>query len=273
MNTRTQQIEAKKIAPFPPASILVPVDFSGCSLAGLAAARTLAKRWNSSVTLAHVDEAPEDSFCEGMRPSPEREALERYHRDIRHRLAETAAKAPGASTRMLEGNPREAVPLLVAGGAADMIVMGTHGRRGLRRFCLGSVAEAAVHVSSVPVLTVRFRPNPGWPSKVLVPMRPGAPYADRALLLAREWALSLKLALGVIHVSESDAPEGERDRSLERRVAALLGARGPSPEWSWRKGRPFEEILLGADAGRFDLIVLAAHVRRRWQDTLLGTTA
>jgi len=56
-----------------------------------------------------------------------------------------------------QGDPRDVVPALAASQKADLVVVGSHGRRGLARAVLGSVAEAIVRGSSVPVVVVRPR--------------------------------------------------------------------------------------------------------------------
>ncbi len=61
--------------------------------------------------------------------------------------------------RLLQGDPREVIPPFAAQEAARLLVVGTHGRRGLGRMLLGSVAESIVRVASVPVVVVR-RPTP-----------------------------------------------------------------------------------------------------------------
>ena len=58
-------------------------------------------------------------------------------------------------TLVISGDPAERVLETARGLAADLIVMGTHGRKGLSRLVLGSVAERVVRESPVPVLTVR----------------------------------------------------------------------------------------------------------------------
>jgi nucleotide-binding universal stress UspA family protein len=57
--------------------------------------------------------------------------------------------------RLLAGDPAEAIIRLAQTEDVDMIVMGTHGRRGLTRLLMGSVAEAVVRAAPCPVLTVK----------------------------------------------------------------------------------------------------------------------
>jgi nucleotide-binding universal stress UspA family protein len=61
-----------------------------------------------------------------------------------------------ATTRLVEGNPADAIVDHAREMNAAMVVMGTHGRSGFRRFLLGSTAERVVRMSTVPVLTVHL---------------------------------------------------------------------------------------------------------------------
>lgn len=69
------------------------------------------------------------------------------------------AKTAGVrvTTRLVEGNLRDAIARAAKRSAADLVVVGTHGRTGLRKLLLGSVAERIVAISPCPVLTVRGR--------------------------------------------------------------------------------------------------------------------
>lgn len=62
--------------------------------------------------------------------------------------------------RMGQGNPPEVILHLARELSADLIVMGSHGRTGLARALLGSVAEAVVRAATCPVLTIRMPPVP-----------------------------------------------------------------------------------------------------------------
>lgn len=255
---------------FPPRTLLAPTDFSEASTAACGLARILAQRWESRIELIHVDEGL-PALMQGADAQLTQEALRAYYAEADRRLQDGARGLPRCAARMMDGSPYEVVPRLAAGGGADLVVMGTHGHSGVTRFAFGSVAEATVHRAVVPVLTARMRPGGSWPSRILVPMK-WTEYADQALLVAQDWAASLGAALTVLHVYE-DGTNAAEEEALRSHVLRLLGAKGPAPDWYWRPGRPFEQIVRVAAAGRFDLIVLSAHIRQLWQDVLLGTTA
>lgn len=77
----------------------------------------------------------------------------------RQELASLAAAYPrflqAGSALLRQGDPREVIPATALELGADLIVMGTHGRRGISRWMLGSVAESVVRTARCPVLLVR----------------------------------------------------------------------------------------------------------------------
>jgi nucleotide-binding universal stress UspA family protein len=69
--------------------------------------------------------------------------------------AERAAEGVPAERTMLEGNPAHEIVTYADRAGCDLICMGTHGRGGINRLLLGSVAERVIRAAEVPVLTVR----------------------------------------------------------------------------------------------------------------------
>lgn len=141
--------------------ILVPVDGSPTSAAGLNEALRLAKSQKARVRLVHiVDEVPIFASSEGaLNIEPVIESLKSGGKRILARTAKlAAARGVRAETEMVENATSRVADVLVARAKrwrADLIVMGTHGRRGVNRLVLGSDAELVVRNSPVPVLLVR----------------------------------------------------------------------------------------------------------------------
>ena len=136
--------------------ILVPVDFSDCSLEAVEYAALMAQRHNASLTLLHVLEPVSYGLDFTLLQTGKRE-------EIRERLtarlgdmtrALTEAKIQ-ADSQVRGGTPFESILDSAKTIPADLIVMGTHGRRGLSHALSGSVAEAVLRQSRCPVLTVR----------------------------------------------------------------------------------------------------------------------
>ncbi len=141
------------------ATILHPTDFSACAGHALELAASLARIRKARLVVLHVMAVPLVEEKRGYREEMEQE-LE-------------GLRVPGALTaveRRLEvGDPAAAI-LRVAGELeADLIVMGTHGRTGLDRLLMGSVAEQVLRETDCPVLTVKAsatRPKSGAPAWV-----------------------------------------------------------------------------------------------------------
>ena len=147
-----------------PKHIAVATDLSPSSQAALRLALALAAPLGAEVTLLHALEPTaippglEAFALEGM-PSGWDERLTRARRDHAERsLDELAAKASSLpsriKTRLIIGALPEAITDQLAPLGIDLLVVGTHGRRGLARFFLGSVAEKLLRSASCPVLVV-----------------------------------------------------------------------------------------------------------------------
>jgi nucleotide-binding universal stress UspA family protein len=136
-------------APRPVARILVATDFSLCSLSALEYAEDLARRFGAELILVHVEEIILGNVepMAGVRAAAERElsqAVQRLHAD--GLAARSLVRTGGAADEILRAADRE---------RADLVVVGTHGRKGFARALLGSVAERVVRGAACPVLTVR----------------------------------------------------------------------------------------------------------------------
>ena len=139
--------------------ILVPVDGSATSNAGLAEAIRLAGLTGGCLRLVHV--LDELAFTGGLEFYGA-EALRRLQEGGHKILAEgeRAAQAAGVrvETRLFESFGERLADLVEKDAVewkADLIVIGTHGRRGLRRALLGSDAEQVARHATVPVLLLR----------------------------------------------------------------------------------------------------------------------
>jgi universal stress protein A len=138
--------------------ILCPIDFSACSREALRTAAELARDRSAALILARVWEPPTWSTGEVM-VAPE---VVQGTTDAERAELETwkdTARELGASevgTRFLTGVAWNAiVELARADPAIDLVVMGTHGRTGIKHVLLGSVAEKVVRHAHCPVLVAR----------------------------------------------------------------------------------------------------------------------
>jgi len=142
--------------------ILYASDFSPASRAAFAKAVDLARRERAELLVVHVMTVPMPVLDDGYVPAATWKGLMQSHRRGSQKLLDALvrrAKAAGARARglLLEGLPADAIVKAAARRHARMLVLGTHGRSGVARFVLGSVAGRIVASARCPVLTVRGR--------------------------------------------------------------------------------------------------------------------
>lgn len=145
--------------------ILVPVDGSETSTRGLNEAIRLAKIDRGEIRLVHiVNEFILDvTYSPGLYPENLIESLRGGGKAILD-AAQIAAQSAGVKAEcvMLEsigGVPADFILAQAKEWKADLIVMGTHGRRGLLRLVLGSNADLVVRGATVPVMLIRAKPH------------------------------------------------------------------------------------------------------------------
>ncbi len=134
-------------------NILVPIDFGQAAQGALDLALSLASSSDAKLTVFHAYTIPMPIYSEAAWAPAD--TLERESRKgLDEALAKTRKVYPRAESVLVCGEPAQEIVAAAARGGVDLIVMGTHGRRGLPRVLLGSVAEKVVRLSPVPVLTV-----------------------------------------------------------------------------------------------------------------------
>lgn len=191
---------------FPPRSILAATDMSGTSRAALDFARRLHERFGSalSVVHAHYFELP-PYFAAGQLP-----ALAQGLADLRDRAEENLRRvcreALGEVTdaRLVERPPVEAILETAESVQADLIVVGTHGRRGAGRVWPGSVAEQVLRLSRRPVLAVRPDARIDDIRSILCPVA-SSPSGMVALDYAAQLAAAFGATLHALHAAEPGA--------------------------------------------------------------------
>jgi nucleotide-binding universal stress UspA family protein len=133
--------------------ILFPTDFSHLSDAALEHATTLARETGATLLVLHVEEPPiaygGGEMYYGI-PDPD-------DHEMRRMLAAIRPHDPAVHVehRMVTGDPADEIVKVADEEHVDLIVMGTHGRTGLRRMLMGSVAESVVRRANCPVLTFK----------------------------------------------------------------------------------------------------------------------
>jgi universal stress protein A len=136
--------------------ILIPTDFSTTSEAALSYGIALARAFNAKLVLMNVPEHPgvaaEAEYPIGIYETMQNAANQR----LGEVLSREEVKELKPEYLMRPGDPAEEIVKCAGSHAIDLIVMGTHGREGVARVILGSVAETVVRRATCPVLTVHY---------------------------------------------------------------------------------------------------------------------
>lgn len=137
--------------------ILVPLDGSDCSLRALDEAVDFALNLKTGLVLCHVVDVSRAAVMSGGEPQLIAGCLEEVQAEGKHVVRQAVARVAGrvaVTTRSVEGMPAEQIERLAAEIQPSFIVMGSHGRTGLKRLVMGSVTEGVVRASPVPVMVV-----------------------------------------------------------------------------------------------------------------------
>lgn len=256
--------------------ILCPVDFSDLSALALRHAALMARCGNARLTVAYANSfSPPPYFTESRMADLERQFRDSM-REAESALRDFAFKqldadmAPSIDLRVIEAAPVDAINRLARETKAGMIVMGTHGRTGMSRMMLGSVAERVLRESGIPVLTVRGDASGelAAPKNILCPVN-NTPAARHAIEAAAAFARCFGGNVIALHVKESDGA-----RAIDDLCA-----------WLPEEARPHctvRELTGGADAATeiisrarespYDLLVMGSQHRRFFDSTVLGVT-
>jgi nucleotide-binding universal stress UspA family protein len=187
--------------------------------------------------------------------------------------ADLLSEFPESDGVLVLGSPAEAIVASSREGGADIIVMGTHGREGLGRAILGSVAGSVIQHSDRPVLTVRpieDRPRPAGIARILCPVNYSA-VASRAYRHALFLASAFDAELTVLYLEE----RGVVDHSAEmNRLREWVGDVPLTVRASLLvdHGEAAVQVNDYALQHGTDLIVIGVQHKRRDTITVIGTT-
>jgi universal stress protein A len=135
-------------------TILHPTDFSPSASEALQIAGSLAREHGAKLILLHVAQRPVSSVA-GMPVPPPPPTVDWSGLRAELDALATGIKNVSVESRLLEGEPASTIVDLAREVGADIIVIGSHGRTGLSRVLMGSVAEHVVRKADCPVLTVK----------------------------------------------------------------------------------------------------------------------
>ena len=286
MTTATKSLKSLERVSLGPVwinNILFLTDFSPASKAALRHALSVARRFEAKVYVTHVVEPPiaaprTAAFYETL--SVREEAEKRFDallnegtlNDIRHEII------------VAEGSLWTAVEKIITKKKIDLVVVGTHGRKGFGKMMLGSVAEEIYRKASCPVLTIGPE-NPGHPESEMRPRHillatDLQDEAHRASDYAIAMALRQAAELIVLHVIEDQV--SDFGRAEQQRLASLARMEGLIPPETHlpceptmvvARGPAADEIPQAARRHGADLIILGLHGRKQMVGRLPGSVA
>jgi nucleotide-binding universal stress UspA family protein len=143
---------------FAPKRILYPTDFSPCSKLAFEIACDMAKQNQSTLTILHVVEtlgADNVTYGEAATKLEPESYIQTLTNQIKELVPPADSGIPVEHV-VAEGEPAEQIDLFAAKNKIDLIIMGTHGKSGLRRLLTGSVAEQVMRKTPCPMLVVRL---------------------------------------------------------------------------------------------------------------------
>jgi nucleotide-binding universal stress UspA family protein len=137
-------------------TILHPTDFSERSEYAFRLACSLARDHDAKLVLVHIVPTPQ-MVAYGEMPLLAPQQAEGFMENLKERMSEVRATEVGIvfEEQLIEGEPATEIIRLARELPADLVVMGTHGRTGLGRLLMGSVAEQVMRKAPCPVLTVK----------------------------------------------------------------------------------------------------------------------
>ena len=268
-------------------TILFPFDGSEGAAEALYHAGELAHWADATVRVLYVADTTRDSVT--VVGGSVVDALMREGESVVAEAAETL-ETLGVSheTDVVQGNPARTIAEYAEQYDHDLVVMPTHGRRGLSRYLIGSVSEKVVRLSSVPVLSVHMDSDERlvFPYEEILLPTDGSPAATRAAEHLLELAAALDATVHVMFVVE--VPGGEastesavydekteqtateavnvvasaaKDRGVERTITRV------------KRGRPAEEIIEYLGANEIHAVGMGTTGRRGTERILLGSVA
>ena len=269
-------------------NLLCPIDFSEFSLKAFQYARGLARRFGSRLFVQHtvelppiqpIGEAESAAFQQGVQASLRRSGME-----MRRLTAFARLQLRDLEIVVNEGDVCERLAQSIDRNRIDLVVMGTHGRRGFLRPLLGSVTETILRRSPCPVLTVGrpvsdfVTPDEVRPCHLKTILLPTdfSRESVRALTMALDWAAGCSAKIILFHAVEKDAapkdgktglspgnsPSLEKEigqawEALQDRLPAQA-AKNIEIESEVRHGNPAEQIIRFAEENHIDLIMMGS---------------
>jgi nucleotide-binding universal stress UspA family protein len=250
-------------------NILLTTDFSSSSEAALPFALAFARLYEAHLTVLHV--LPPEPLMAMIPPAQDKAAFEQARRRLSEFVPASVIAELPCQFSVRRGHLENVIPELIAEGDIDLVVLGTHGRRGLKKVVLGSGAEKIYRSATCPVLTigpcVHAEASPSKIKRILFPvdLSKGDMHAwPYALSLAEEneAALIFLTAVPLVpwqhRISEEDRARAELMRLVPPEVENWC-----KPVFLVRWEYPPEAIVQSAAEWNSDVIVMGVSKARQ----------
>lgn len=271
--------------------ILCPMDFSEFSARSYTYAHSLCQHYGAKLFLEHVVQPLSMAYPFYAFPESLGQVYANLFQDAEKHLREVvqsyAWNGIKPEMEVREGFPADAILSSALTHSIDLIVMGTHGRRGFDRITMGSVTEQVLRKARCPVLVIRKPAHdfvaPGQKqeqihlSKILF-CTDFSEHSERALQFALSLAMEYNAELTLLHVLEIVPPT--RDFRTENSIICKrLEQSIPEDAKNWckvnpivRAGQPYTEIIKLATETSADLVILGVRGRNALDLALFGST-
>ncbi len=267
-------------------SILCPIDFSEFSVKAYDYAQSLAWHYKADLLVQHVLYS-HTAFYED---DAYKDTCRRVRADARRKLKEFAKLHARAKVQpqcvVNEGSAGDLILSFAEAQAVNLIVMGTHGLRGIDRLMLGSVTERVLRKARCPVLAVR-KPTHDFVSpegnadpvnlKRIVLCMDFSDHAQRALNYALSIAREYKSELTLLHVLEhlGAADLQTATAKVTKQLKESMPPRARKPllvRFLVRIGQPYQQIIEVALEAQTDLVIMGVRGRSSLDSALFGST-
>lgn len=249
-------------------NILLTTDFSPAAKAAMPFALTLARIFGSALELVYViPPEPHEQIVFDRVPAQDDLIWGEARRKLEAFARESVRDVP-CRTMIRTGDLADVIPAMIRDHDIDMVVLGTHGRRGVSKMMLGSGAEKIYRSAQCPVLTVGPKAHAkDWKlSRILCAVdlaHDAEPVLHYALSLAEENEAALLVMHAIPIVPWQHRPEVEA--KTVRQLQSLIPPEAENwciPQYLVRWEHPADAILCAAEDRQSDLIVLGVHKAR-----------
>lgn len=272
--------------------ILVPLDGSEMAEVAIPYAIELAGKLGHAVDLLYVTESnkPDTRHMNQL-------YLDKMVEVIKQGVMKEKGQTKTFKSAIVASEPAEGILEYADNQDVGLIVMGTHGRHGVRRWTLGSVAEKVVRATDRPVVLIRTTgvtgtaKEPGAFKKILVPLD-GSKESETVISYIEEIAHKFQALVVLVQIVNMGyftiAAEGynyvvhsdDQTESFKKYahdylegVARRFSAKGITTSFEVKAGNPAEEIIALADNIQADIVAMSTHARSRVGRWVFGSVA